>query len=253
MIYALENAALVINLAGKSINCRFTQKNKKAILESRINTTQWIGEAIVACKQPPPLWINASTASVYKENDSPHTENDNSDKDDFLAGVARKWEEVFFSFQSPTTRMAALRFGQVLGNSGGSLPILARLSRLGLGGRQGSGHQMVSWIHLEDLFRITMFLAGNESLSGIFNCTSPTPVNNLSFMKTLRNVMHVPFGLPAASWMVRAGAYIIGTEPRLILDSVWVLPERLMNTGFSFEFETLQEALEDILNKHTGG
>lgn len=251
IIYALENAALVINLAGKSINCRFTLKNKNAILESRMNTTKLIGEAMMACKHPPPLWINASTASVYGGNDSPRTEINKSDKNNFLADVARKWEEVFFSFQVPGTRLAALRFGQVLGKNGGSLPILVRLTKFGLGGRQGNGLQMVSWIHVEDLFRVATFLTGNEILSGIFNCTSPTPVNNQNFMRTLRNVVHVRFGLPAASWMISVGAYMSGTEPQLILDNVWVLPERLMKAGFSFQFRTLKEALEDILNKHT--
>lgn len=245
---ACEHATVLINLAGKSVNCRFTEKNRKAILDTRLETTRQLGQIIQECNHPPALWLNASTASVYKEpSGSPMTEKDLADRNSFLADVARQWEKTCLSFQLPATRQSVMRFGMVLGSNGGALQPLARLTRLGLGGRQGNGRQMISWVHVEDLFQIILFLIQRSSEEKIFNCTAPTPVNNQTFMKTLREIMRVPFGIPANEWMVRTGAFFIGTEPELILEDLWVMPQRLLEMGYVFKYPQLRSALEDCL------
>jgi len=183
LIESFEGAELVINLAGKSINCRHTESNKKAIIDSRINTTLWIGNAIQACKMPPKLWINSSGSGIYRASfDQSMTEDETESGNDFMAEIVQKWENIFFGFQLPETRKIALRTSVVLGKNGGALHPLVRLSKIGLGGKQAKGTQMFSWIHVEDYFRILQFLDKNINLSGIINCTSPNPINNKEFM-----------------------------------------------------------------------
>jgi len=248
MVDAFEGAELVINLAGKAINCRHNIDNKKAILYSRVNTTQLIGNAILACKQPPKLWINASAAGVYKPStDYPMTEDETDLGTDFLAEVVNKWEKVFFEFNLIKTRQVTLRTSVVLGRKGGALSSLATLSRFGLGGKQAEGTQIFSWIHLEDYFRTVQFLMENVSLNGTLNCTSPNPLSNSDFMKSLRNTLRVPFGIPAPKWVVEIGAMLIGTEPSLLLNSSFVIPKRLMEAGFQFAYPQIDNALSDLL------
>lgn len=245
---ALEGAELLINLAGKTINCRHNEANRKAILESRINTTQWIGNAILACENPPKLWINASAAAIYKPTtEKSMTEDETDFASSFLAEVVSKWEKVFFEFTLPKTRQVALRTSVVLGKSGGALPSLAWLSRLGLGGKQAKGTQIFSWIHLEDYFRIVLYLQKESTLQGVINCTSPHPLSNKEFMRSLRNALNVPFGLPAPRFAIVIGAKLIGTEPELLLNSSFLLPKRLQESDFKFTFPTIDKALADLL------
>jgi uncharacterized protein (TIGR01777 family) len=230
---ALEGVDIVINLAGKSINCRHTVRNKKAILDSRINTTKIIGEAISNCQQPPKLWINASASAIYKSSSSkPMTEFETDLNDSFLAHVVNEWEKTFFDFKFDFTRQIALRTSVVLGKNGGALLPLVKLSTLGLGGKQGSGTQMFSWIHCEDYFRMILFLYENETTAGVFNCTSPCPVTNKEFMRELRKKLRIPFGISAPEFVVRLGAKIIGIEPELILDSHFYYPNDCPNRDF---------------------
>lgn len=248
LIPALNGAEMVINLAGKSINCRHNEENRKAILESRINTTVSIGNAIKACKNPPKLWINASAAGIYRPSvDLAMKEDEPELGTDFLAEVVSQWEKTFFQFQLPETRQVALRTSVVLGSDGGALMPLVWLSRFGLGGKQGDGNQMFSWIHVEDYYRIILFLYENDTLNGIVNCTSPAPVSNADFMLNLRQKLHVPFGIPAPKIAVELGAKLIGTEPELILNSSFVTPNRLMHAGFTFLYPDVGVALQNLL------
>ncbi len=245
---ALNCAEMLINLAGKSVNCRYNQKNKDEILSSRIITTKILGDAILNCENPPALWINSSTATIYRHAmDEPMTEKEGEIGTGFSVDVATNWEKAFFDFQLPKTRQIALRMAIILGKGGGVMKPFVNLVRFGLGGKQGSGKQMFSWLHVEDLFNIILFLQQEKELSGVFNCSAPNPVDNATLMKSLRKIMKVSIGLPSPEWMLKMGAVLIGTETELILKSRWVLPDKLENAGYQFKFPTINEALEDIL------
>ncbi|EFM08595.1 protein of unknown function DUF1731 [Paenibacillus curdlanolyticus YK9] len=245
---ALEGAELLVNLAGKSVNCRYNDANKEAILRSRTETTAILGQALGACTSPPPLWLNSSTATIYRDaSDRPMTETEGDIGTGFSVEVAKTWERALFAFELPRTRQIALRISIVLGASGGVMTPYRNLVRFGLGGAQGSGDQRFSWIHIEDLFRILQFLQQHEELSGVFNCSSPKPVTNRIFMREMRRAMNRRIGLPAAAWMLAVGAFALRTETELITKSRWVIPERLLQEGFVFQFPELDAALADLL------
>ncbi len=249
LVDELEHTDMVINLAGKTINCRHTRENKKMILDSRIKATSLLGNAIAACKNPPLLWVNASASAIYKSDTiAPATETSEHLADDFLADVVRRWETDFFSFKLPSTRQIALRTSVVLGRSKGAFPSLLRLTRLGLGGKVGNGKQIFSWIHIGDYFRIVEFLIQNDSITGVVNCTSPAPLSNAALMKEMRSKVKIPFGLPAPEFAVRIGAFFIGTESSLLLDSTNIYPERLLNAGFKFKFGDISTAISDLVS-----
>ncbi len=250
IISALENAALLINLAGKSVDCRYNEKNKAEILRSRTETTKILGKAILKCKNPPTLWINSSTATIYRHAmDRPMTESTGEIGTGFSVNVAKNWERSFFEFELPQTRQVALRMAIVLGENGGVMEPFKNLVRFGLGGQQGNGNQMFSWIHIEDLFKIILFLQSNKDLEGIFNCSAPNPITNKSLMKSLRQTMKIKFGLPSPTLLLKIGAVIINTEAELILKSRWVIPERLLQSGYNFKYSTIDLALENLLDK----
>lgn len=250
---ALENASLLINLAGKSVDCRYNQKNKQEILASRTETTKILGEAVTKCSAPPELWINASTATIYRHaEDRPMTESEGETGTGFSVEVAKKWEGAFFAFEVAKTRQIALRMAIVLGR-GGVMKPLTNLVRFGLGGKQGAGNQMFSWIHIDDLFNIIAFLQKHKNMEGVVNCSAPNPVDNKTLMKTLRKQMNVAVGLPAPAWLLETGAVFIRTETELVLKSRWVLPERLLKEGYDFKFATLDAALSDLLQKKNAG
>ena len=248
LYHVLDKAELVINLAGKSINCRHTAKNREAIINSRIETTTIIGNAIRKCQIPPRLWINASATGIYPPSIDISMTEDSQAGTDFLAEVVKIWEKTFFDFRLPNSRQIALRTSVVLGKNGGALQPLAKLTGFGLGGKQASGKQMMSWIHLEDYFRILLFLLENPELSGVVNCTSAKPVSNKDFMATLRRTLNISVGIPAPEIGIRIAAKLIGTEPELILNSSNVLPQFLTGAGFEFNFPDIESALTDILN-----
>lgn len=244
---ALEGAALLINLAGKSVNCRYTDENRKIIMDSRTETTHILGEALLACAHPPELWINSSTATIYRHaEDRPMTEQDGEIGSGFSVEVAKAWEKAFFEFHLPSTRQVALRIAIVLGK-GGVMEPLTNLVRFGLGGAQGTGTQQFSWIHIEDLFRMVLFLQEHHQLQGVFNASSPHPVTNRELMASLRQQMGVRVGLPSPRWMLELGAIFIRTETELVLKSRWVIPDRLEREGFTFTYASLDSALADIL------
>jgi uncharacterized protein (TIGR01777 family) len=248
IIAALDGAELVVNLAGKSVNCRYNQKNKDEILNSRVQTTDQLGEAILKCKNPPPLWINSSTATIYRyAEDQPQTESTGEIGKGFSVNVATAWEKTFFDFKLPATRQIALRIAIVLGNDGGVMGPYTKMIKMGMGGKQGSGKQKFSWIHIEDLYRIVLFLKENLMYHGVFNCSSPNPVTNAELMQTFKKIMKPMIVLPAPRWILKMGATVIGTETELILKSRWVVPEKLLGLGFEFKHPILEDTLKAIL------
>ncbi|MBL0182321.1 MAG: TIGR01777 family protein [Chitinophagaceae bacterium] len=248
---ALENAEMLINLAGKSVDCRYNDKNKKEIFDSRINTTGLLGEAILLCENPPKLWINSSTATIYRHaEDRPMTERTGEIGSGFSVNVATNWERTFFDFKLIKTRQVALRMAIVLGKDGGVMKPLKNLVRFGMGGKQGSGNQQFSWIHIDDLFSIIVYLQEHNELSGVINTSAPGPVTNRTLMQLLRKNMGMKIGIPMPAWLLRIGAVFIKTETELVLKSRWVIPERLLQSGFTFMYPTLEAAINNIL-KHS--
>lgn len=246
---AIDGADVLINLAGKSVNCRYNQKNKDEILRSRVETTTILGNVIQECENPPSLWINSSTATIYRHaEDRPMTEEEGEIGSGFSVNVATAWEGAFFQFNLPKTRQVVLRISIVLGKDGGVYPVYRNLVRFGLGGKQGPGTQRFSWIHIEDLYRIILFIEEHEELSGVFNCSTPNVITNQELMQQLRQALGMKIGLPSPSWLLEIGAVFIRTETELILKSRWVIPDRLLNSGFTFRYDTIDKALQEITN-----
>ena len=245
---ALEQSEALINLAGKSVDCRYNTKNKKLIYESRIQSTTILGKAVQSCKHPPKVWLNSSTATIYESSlNQQMTEDEGLIGNDFSMNIAKSWETAFNEFKLKKTQKAILRTSIVLGKTGGAFVPLKQLTKFCLGGTQGKGNQMVSWIHELDFARAVLFLI-EQNHSGVFNIVSPQPVNNKNFMKTLRKSMGIPFGLSQPEWLLEIGARLINTETELILKSRNVIPEKLSQLGFHFKFENLEEALIELLN-----
>jgi uncharacterized protein len=245
----LEDADLLVNLCGKNVNCRYTPRNREEIISSRVLPTRLLGDAIAALTNPPKLWINITSATVYRHaEDRPQDEEYGEIGYGFSIDVCRQWEEVFFNTRTPGTRKIALRMGIVFGRSDGAFPRLLNLVRLGMGGKQGNGKQYVSWIHEHDAARCTEWLMAHDNIDGVVNCTSPEPVQNSWLMKTIRNTYGIPFGLPVPAWLLETGALLIGTEPELILKSRWVLPNRLLSGGFSFQYGSVEHAIHDLVS-----
>jgi hypothetical protein len=256
----LEGADVVINLAGRSVNCRYTAGNRREILESRVRTTELVGEAISRLQRPPRLWMNASTATIYRHSldremdeasgELGGREPDAPDPWHFSIEVARRWERAFFAAHTPRTRKIALRGAMVMSaEHGGTFDLLLRLVRFGLGGQAGCGKQYVSWIHEDDFVRALDYLTEHEELEGPVNVASPNPVPNEEFMRTLRNVWGSRIGLPATNWMLEAGALFLRTETELILKSRRVVPGLLLKSGFEFQFSEWRSAAENLVGK----
>lgn len=244
----LEAADIIINLCGKSVNCRYTEKNKREIFSSRTEPTSIIGEAIRACVDPPKLWINASSATIYRHaTDRPQDEYNGEMQNDFSVQVCKAWEKSFFDCRTPFTRKVALRTAVTMGRGGVIVPYF-NLLKFGMGGKQGSGKQMYSWVHIKDVYNIINWVYEHTEMEGVYNAAAPNPVSNAQFMQALRTITRHKFGLPAFEWMLRAGALVIGTETELILKSRWVLPTRLLESGFQFEYPTVEKAFTEIVN-----
>jgi len=245
----LENADALINLAGKSVDCRYTDKNKKAIYNSRIDTTNLLGLAVNLCDNPPKYWFNSSTATIYKGSlDRPNTEKTGIIGDDFSMNIAKSWEQTFNAITTPKTKKVILRTSIVLGKNGGAIIPLKQLTRFGLGGKQASGDQKVSWIHEADFTSAIQFLM-DQNLEGVFNLCVPQPTDNKTLMQSLRQVLKVPFGISHPIWLLKVGAFFIGTETELVTKSRNVHPEKLLQHGFTFKFIKIKNALEDLLKK----
>lgn len=250
----LEGALAVINLAGRSVDCRYTEHNRRLILDSRVNSTRVLGQVIASCAQPPRVWLNSGTATIYRHSldkamDEVTGEFDATPaaKDVFSIQVARAWEQALNDACTPATRKVVLRTTMVLGRGRNSVyPVLCRLTRCGLGGRMASGNQYVSWIHEEDFCRAIEWIIAREDMSGPVNLAAPNPLPNRELMRTFRQVCGVPFGLPATKWMLEIGAFFLRTETELILKSRRAVPGKLTATGFQFRFPHLRDALENL-------
>jgi uncharacterized protein (TIGR01777 family) len=249
----VDGADLLVNLAGKSVDCRYNEKNKAEIFRSRLETTAELGRAVAVAGAPPPVWFNASTATIYRHaDDRPQTEDDGELGHGFSVDVATSWERTVFDAARDGVRQVALRTAITLGDGSALIP-LVRLARVGmggpqLGGKSGGGRQHFSWVHLDDVFRAMRFLEVHE-LDGVVNVTSPNPSTNREVMATLRRVLGVPFGMPLPRIALELGARLIRTETELILKSRWVLPKRLLDAGFEFRYPELEGALRQILGK----
>jgi len=258
---ALDGADVVINLAGRSVNCRYTLANQREISNSRVFTTNLVGQAIGQASAPPRVWLNASTATIYRHAlDRPMDEQTGEigghepnapQKWNFSVEVATAWERAFFSAKTPATRKVALRSAIVMSpEPNGAFDILLSLVRWGLGGTAGSGAQYVSWIHDVDFIRAVEFLIAHDELKGVVNVASPCPVTNREFMCCLRRAWCTSYiGLPATEWMLAMGAMVLRTETELILKSRRVVPRRLLDAGFKFDFPTWKGASSDLVQR----
>ncbi|MBN9157579.1 DUF1731 domain-containing protein [Microbacterium sp.] len=262
---AVDGASLVVGLTGKSVNCRYTAANRAEILRSREQTTAALRIAVRNAVTPPPLWINSSTATIYRHaEDRPQTESTGELGTGFSVEVAKAWERELFAGDLPRTRRVALRTAIVLGD-GGVLGTLRRLARCGLGGTQhdgpwpigrarraaGTAHyfrargglQRFSWVHLDDLAGIIAFLEEHPELEGPVNAVAPQASDNRTLMATIRLALGMRVGLPSARWMLELGAVALRTETELILKSRWVAPEKLLDAGYAFRHPALDEAV----------
>ena len=259
----LEGADVCINLAGRSVNCRYTAANRAAIYESRIRSTRLLGEVIGALADPPKVWLNASTATIYRhaldrpmdeatgelggnEMLTPHRRAPKTWN--FSIRVAKDWETAFLAASTPRTRKVALRSAITFSpGPGNAFAVLLSLVRFGLGGTQGNGRQFVSWIHEFDFARAVEFLIARDDLDGAVNLASPNPLPNREFMAALREAWGMPNGLPAPAPLIELAAVFLRTESELVLKSRRVVPGRLLEAGFQFEFPTWPEAAEDLV------
>ena len=245
----LENTDVVINLAGKSINCLFTTKNKIEILQSRLAATSKINKAISACKNPPKLIINASGASIYKPSlSNKYTESNTNYGTGFLAEVCKQWESEFTKTNTPETRKVIIRITPVLGKESHAIKPLLKVVALGLGGKQGSGKQYFSWVHELDFAGAISFIIKNKDINGIVNLASPNAISNTDFMSTFRKTMRIPIGLPTPTFLLHLSKYFTKVEPELILDSINIYPKKLTDFGFEFKMNSIEKALKEIVN-----
>jgi uncharacterized protein (TIGR01777 family) len=260
----VDGADVVINLAGRSVNCRYTEANRREIMNSRVDATRVVGRAVAEAAQPPALWINASTATIYRHAlDRPMDEASGELAGDepgmpaawkFSIDVATSWEQEFFAAMTPQTRKVALRSAMIMSPvRGGIFATLLRLVRLALGGRAASGRQFVSWIHERDFVRTIELLITREDLAGCINACSPNPVPYSDFMAALRRAWGAPMGLPAQKWMLELGAFFLRTETELVLKSRRVIPGRLLAAGLEFTFPEWPEAAADLVERWRTG
>lgn len=253
----LDGADVVINLAGKTVNCRYNTANRREILDSRVDSTRVVGQAIAACRNSPRLWLQASTATIYAHRfDAPHDEftgilgGDEPNAPDtwrFSIEVAKAWEAALAEIPTPHTRKIAMRAAMTMTpDRGGIFDVLRTLCRRGLGGTAGDGRQYVSWIHERDFLNAVHFLIEHEELDGAVNLASPNPLPNRDFMRQLRTALGVRIGLPATRWMLEVGAFCMCTETELILKSRRVVPGRLLQAGFRFQYPEWNRAATDL-------
>lgn len=270
----VDGADLLVNLAGKSVNCRYTTRNRDEVLRSRVATTAALRDAVARAEVPPAVWLNASTATIYRYAlDRPMTERDREIGAGFSVDVARNWEREFFAGELPRTRRVALRMAIVLGD-GPATNMLAQLARIGLGGpqldgwwpkhrryrgigpdpteeaedvRRSRGRQRFSWIHIDDVVGAIHHIIDHPELCGPVNLAAPHPSDNRSFMAEMRRAVGRGFGLPAFRWMLEPAMWVLRTEPELVLKSRWVLPGTLSESGYAFTWPELGPAMRSIV------
>lgn len=261
-VSAIERADAVVNLAGRSVNCRYTRENLRQMMDSRVESTRAVGQAIAECERPPRVWLNASTATIYahtfdRANDEETGTIGGSEPDvprywDFSIEIAKAWEAELFSAPTPGTRKVAMRTAMTMSTVPGSVfTVFVRLARLGLLGRMGSGRQYVSWVHERDLARAVDFLIAGD-LSGPVNIAAPNPLPMDEFCRALRSALGVRIALPATEWMLDIGTKIVGSDAELVLKSRRVVSKRLADAGFRFEFERWPDAARELAKRMEG-
>jgi len=243
----LDGAAAVINVAGRSVNARHTEKNRREILSSRVDSVRAITGAIGSSAAPVPVWVQASAVGIYGNAGDVLCDENAPHGHDFMAEVCEQWEATFREALTPATRGVVLRFGVVLGREGGALPMLARLARFGLGGTVGSGRQYISWIHRDDMVALVERAVTTTRMIGPYNASNHVPETNAVFMKRLRKVVHRPWSPPAPAFAVKLGSYVLGIEPSVALNGQRCVPRRLDEEGFAFTHEDLSKSLKSLL------
>ena len=248
----LEGAKALINLTGRSIDCRHTQANREEILESRIQSTRVLGQAVAACEIPPENWLNASSMALYGQcfgEEPAHDEDSPTQGGGFLEEVTLAWEDEFFRHKRASVRQVALRISFILGRESGAFPLLSRLARFGLGGKQGSGEQWMSWLHEDDWVGVTRFLMEEKQLVGPVNLAAPNPVKNRDFMAKLSSLVSpFGFGFPAPAFGVRLGCKLLGSAPELALQSRKVNSVFLARSSYQFMHPNISSALESLIS-----
>ncbi|WP_066942056.1 TIGR01777 family oxidoreductase [Microtetraspora fusca] len=260
----IDGSDIVVNLAGRSVNCRYTAANLRAMMDSRVHSARVVGEAIAAAARPPRVWLQMSTATVYSHRfDAP-----NDEATGVLGGtefgvpgywaysveIAKAWERAQERAETPYTRKVSMRTAMVMSpDRGGVFDALLRLARLGLGGPVAGGAQYVSWIHDRDFVRAVEFLADRDDLAGPVNLAAPAPLPQRVFMRVLRTAWGVPVGLPATKWMAEIGAFALRSDTELLLKSRRVVPGRLLEAGFTFDYDQWPDAADDLVRRVRGG
>ncbi len=245
----LDGAEAVVNLCGRSVNCRYHRRNRERIRRSRLEPTAAIARAIAACGEPPKVWLNASSATIYQASIAePMREDSGTLGEGFSVEVCKAWEDAFFRAEIPArVRRVALRSSMVLGHGRNSVyPVLARLARCWMGGKIGPGNQMVSWIHVDDFTRAVVHAIGDQTLSGPLNVTAPAPVPNALFMATLRQSLGIRFGLVHYRPLLAIAAWLLRTESELTQKSRFAYPAKLLERRFVFTYPFLDEALQEL-------
>jgi len=256
----IDGADVVVNLAGRSVNCRYNAENRRQMTDSRVDSTRVVGEAISNATRPPRVWLQSSTATIYAHrfdaaNDDVTgivggNEPDVPESWKFSIDIATSWERAANEAETPNTRKVLLRSALILSpDPGGIFDTLLKLVRFGLGGTAASGKQYISWIHERDFVRAINWLIEHEELSGPINIASPNPLPNREFMRTLREAYGMPFGLPAFEWQLALGAFLMRSETELILKSRRVVPRLLTESGFQFEFPDWKDAAADLCER----
>ena len=269
-VETLEGADVCIHLSGRSVNCRYTQRNRRDLYESRIGPTRLLHQAFALLDHPPRLWMNASTATIYRHA-TPGTEFDRDmdeatgeigggemisrrrrapRKWDWTIQLVKDWEAAFFSTSTPRTRKIAMRTSLVFSPTPGNVfAVMSNLVRAGLGGTQGNGHQYVSWMHESDYARAIEFLIHHEEIDGPVNLASPNPLPNREFMAALRDAWDMPNGMPAPAFLLAIGMFFLRTETELVLKSRRVVPGCLLDAGFQFQFPIWPEAARELVRQ----
>ena len=255
----IDGCDVVINLAGRSVNCRYTAENLKLMLDSRVDSARVIGSAIAQAKRPPRVWLQMSTATIYAHRfDAPNDENGQIGGDEpgvpgywrTSIDIAKAWERAQHEAVTPDTRKVALRSAMVMSpDRGGILDFLLGLTRRGLGGPIAAGQQYMSWIHDRDFVRAIEFLMDRGDISGAVNLASPHPLLQRDFMTALRDATETRIGLPATKWMIEIGAYFMQTDSELVLKSRRVVPGRLLSAGFHFDFPAWPAAAHELVGR----
>ncbi len=243
----VNGAQALVNYVGRSINCRFTSRHRREILDSRVHSVTALGEAVRRCAAPPAVWLQASAIGIYGNAEEKLCDETAPIGEGFIADVCRQWEAALHRHRLPQTRKVVFRIGPVLGRGDGALPRLIRLTKWGMGGRVGRGTQWFSWVHLEDVIRAAVWAIEHAGPSETYNLTAPGAIRNRDLMRALRGALGVRFGLPAPALAARLGAWLMGIDPSLALSGQRCPPSRLLADGFGFRFSTLAAALGDLI------